>query len=261
MATTRIWQLAALAIGLLICGRASAQVQEIRGEWTGSVPTFKIPATRAVPVLEIQKVLREVIETKPYHNEMPMSKFLAAFKAGLPKNGKDIGIILDMEGFFTALTEGDDVRKATVQLPPIPKTMTVHTALRLAISQLPVEAELHVRRGYLEITTPEKAAQSLESVVSPRIVSGALAQVLDDLAEDTGVNIVIDPRVQKQSETVVKAKFVRPIRLGAAVEMLSDMAGLRCVLVHDSLYVTSPANAKELQENLRDKRRENGNGK
>jgi hypothetical protein len=60
--------------------------------------------------------------------------------------------------------------------------------------------------------------------------------------------------VQKQCDTIVKAKFVRPVRLGTAVEMLTDMAGLRCVHVGDVLYITSPANAQEFQRGRKQKR-------
>lgn len=68
------------------------------------------------------------------------------------------------------------------------------------------------------------------------------------------MSIVVDVRVQKEAQAIVRAKFVNTVDLRVAVALLADMAGLRCVEKGNILYVTSVANARRLQREIKHER-------
>ena len=72
-----------------------------------------------------------------------------------------------------------------------------------------------------------------------------LAEALQDLSDQTGINIVVDSRLEQPARAEVTAHFHR-VPLDTAVRLLADMAGLRLVVMDNVLYVTSKENAKEI---------------
>ena len=73
-----------------------------------------------------------------------------------------------------------------------------------------------------------------------------LEDALRELADSTGVSVVIDRRVKEKAHEPVTATL-NEVPLATAVRMLADMAGLKVVAMHHALYVTSKENAKELE--------------
>ncbi len=52
------------------------------------------------------------------------------------------------------------------------------------------------------------------------------------------------------------ARFINEVSLGTALDLLTDMAELRYVVVGNVVYVTSPANARALEQRQRKKQQD-----
>jgi type II secretory pathway component HofQ len=88
-----------------------------------------------------------------------------------------------------------------------------------------------------------------------------LEEAARDLADLTGVSVVIDKRVGRKAQEDVTATL-DDVPVDTAVRLLADMAGLRMVVVDNVLYVTSRDNAKDLEaeQEKRKQRRMNSGG-
>jgi hypothetical protein len=69
---------------------------------------------------------------------------------------------------------------------------------------------------------------------------------LKQLGRETGVNMVVDARVKKESESAVTLQL-EDVPLEAAIRLLSEMAGLKPVRVGNVLFITTTASAKEMR--------------
>ncbi len=75
-----------------------------------------------------------------------------------------------------------------------------------------------------------------------------LAAVLQDLANQSGTNIVIDPRaIKKAAESVVPLRL-DDVPLETAVRLAAEVAGYRAVRMNNVLFVTTEDRAKVLRE-------------
>jgi general secretion pathway protein D len=79
---------------------------------------------------------------------------------------------------------------------------------------------------------------------------------LGDLFELTGVPVVVDNRVLAQARRPVTATFANGAALGAVLPLVTEMAGLKLLVVGNALYVTSPAHARLVEEEARWRLRE-----
>jgi RNA polymerase sigma factor (sigma-70 family) len=74
-----------------------------------------------------------------------------------------------------------------------------------------------------------------------------LADVLRDLADMTGANIVLDNRQNDTGKTPITVTL-QQVRLYKALQVIADMADLQPVALHNVYYVTRPDNAKRLEK-------------
>src|SRR5262249_38267458 len=118
-------------------------------------------------------------------------------------------------------------------------------------------------REYLLII-PRKHAQlddliiddrDLVPTVSVDLKKQSLQRALDEFIEQTGINVVVDNRVADKAEIPLLTATLNDIPIDTAVHKLADMAGLKPVVLDDAIYVTSKANADEMQKE-QDKRRQ-----
>jgi RNA polymerase sigma factor (sigma-70 family) len=72
-----------------------------------------------------------------------------------------------------------------------------------------------------------------------------LTDILRDLADSTGANIVLDNRQKEKGQTPITISL-QQVRLFKALQVIADMAGLEPVPLHNVYYVTTPENAKRL---------------
>jgi RNA polymerase sigma factor (sigma-70 family) len=74
-----------------------------------------------------------------------------------------------------------------------------------------------------------------------------LAEVLRDLADMTGANIVLDNRQKDKGATPITLTL-QQVKLFKALQVIADMADLQPVALHNVYYVTTPENAKRLEK-------------
>jgi hypothetical protein len=72
-----------------------------------------------------------------------------------------------------------------------------------------------------------------------------LADALKDVGRRKAVNVVVDRRVKKQTETKVSLQ-VEDVALESAVRLLAEQAGLKAARIGNVLYVTTPDNAASI---------------
>jgi hypothetical protein len=207
---------------------------------------------KPVSVNEIRKLLERVIDTKDLQQAMPLKDALKFLQDKLSDNGKkNFRIVVQQRLFKEAVPEAPDVGDSEVKLPPFPKRLGVATALRLMLSKVsPCDAVYRLRAGQIQVTTFENAAVAqLEETVSGTYKDRPLVDVLDDLAQQSGVPIIVDRRVGKQARALVTARLrLGGVPLKTALRLLTDMTDL-CYLVRgNTVYVTSPRNAKKFAE-------------
>ena len=73
----------------------------------------------------------------------------------------------------------------------------------------------------------------------------AFADALKQISRQTGVNLLLDTRVEKEAAAKVSLQM-EDVPLETAVRLLAEMAGLKPVKVGNVLFVTGKANANEM---------------
>jgi hypothetical protein len=138
----------------------------------------------------------------------------------------------------------------------LPKMVNVspEQALRRILSRIPSTsgAMFVVRGGTIEITTRQAASPStwqLAPDVSIAFEKRPLAEALQEMADATGVNIVLDARAGELGKMPVTATM-RGVGVDTVVQLLANMADLRTLPVDNVLYVTTRDNAKVLRAEL-----------
>ena len=92
-------------------------------------------------IRQIHSLVKQMIDSKPFQEPMPLAKFLEALEKQLPKN-KKVAWRIDDKVFGN---KQDKVATEMIRLPPYPKKMAFATALRIAISQINSEIEITFR--------------------------------------------------------------------------------------------------------------------
>jgi hypothetical protein len=120
-----------------------------------------------------------------------------------------------------------------------------------------------IRKDHIEITTQQaalnelgiKSTSPLEGFMPPLVWEDfeeqPLKLALRSMSNNSGRNIVLDPRVGEKVQTAVTARLMN-VPVGTAVRILADMADLQVVALDNVLYVTTPQNAArlEVQQNV-----------
>jgi RNA polymerase sigma factor (sigma-70 family) len=142
---------------------------------------------------------------------------------------------------------------------PFPKMAqtTLAALLQKVLARVPVSSgAVYLLRpnGAIEITTaaavkkelgiPEK--RPLLPLIWDEFEGAPLNQAFERVAEFSGFNVVIDPRVGDKSKTKIDAQL-NNVPTDTAVRLLADMVGLSVVRMDNVFYVTTRENAATLQ--------------
>src|SRR5260370_34642295 len=73
-----------------------------------------------------------------------------------------------------------------------------------------------------------------------------LEKALKDLSKETAVQVLIDKKIAKEAATLVTLQL-EDIPFETAIRLLCEQAAVKPVRMGNVLYITSPANAKELR--------------
>ncbi|HEX4590041.1 MAG TPA: sigma-70 family RNA polymerase sigma factor [Gemmataceae bacterium] len=164
--------------------------------------------------------------------------------------------IVDTQAFEAAgVGGGRNVEDSPVNLPRRPG-VSLRTVLRHLVAQ--VGGAYLIRKDHIEITThdrqlieafgppPLDESQIAMPTVNAVFEARTLEKALEDLAGQTGKNIVLDPQVEeKQKKFTVSARLLNT-PIDAAVLVVADMVGLRPVTIGNVFYITTRDNAQRL---------------
>jgi hypothetical protein len=138
----------------------------------------------------------------------------------------------------------------TPDQPPSPvdvdlKDVTVRTALRSILS--PYNLSFAPIGDTVVITTDDMAMfRQMRQRVSVDLEKTPFADALKQISRQTGANLILDARVEKDAAAKVSLQM-EDVPLETAVRLLAEMAGLKPVRVGNVLFVTGKANANEMR--------------
>ncbi len=157
-----------------------------------------------------------------------------------------VEIVVDAKAFKDDLG-ADNVEDAPVRLA---RTIGVplSTVLQLLLDQ--VDGTYLVRPTYVFVTTHKRAwpAQWDDSsrLVAPTVSldfdNKPLHEALREIANTTGINVVLDARVPADVRSVAVTASLTNVPVDTAVRLLADMNGLQATSVDNVLYVTQKGN-------------------
>ncbi len=191
-------------------------------------------------------LLEKKVETKDLQSSMTLQEFLGLISEHFRAKGKVLQVFVS-----PVWDDSDDIYQKTVRFFSIPRQLPLGVMLRLALDQLEKrEATFLVRNGALEIVPAKHAtpAYLLKERVHKAFWKSHLYEVLQDLSYQTGASLVLDPRAEVQAQTRITATFRNDTTLEAALLMVTEMAGLKLVILPGGLFVTTPAHAEVLQK-------------
>ncbi len=160
------------------------------------------------------------------------------------------------------LTASDLLREALAQLADSPGEGPAGTGLRLSYrirgNQVLIVPEFRPAtvpgassNGEIQVMIPQD--QIAENIygepVTLRVKNKAFADVLEELREMTGANIVVDARVKEKVGEKITANF-NDTRLYTVLKVLGDSCEMRPVVMDNVYYLTTPENAAKLQKEI-----------
>jgi hypothetical protein len=189
------------------------------------------------------------------------------FGAALDFLGRAAGVTFEVneQAFKDEMIDDVSTKPLGREIPKM-TGVAAEKALRRILGRIPVYtgATFMVRGGVVEITTRRYASPSqwrLKSIAEdegslqsppPPVVSVAfdsreLRDALQEIADATSVNIILDARAKEKAKAAVTTT-VRDAAVDTLVQLLADMADLQAVTVDDMIYVTTKENAKALRK-------------
>jgi hypothetical protein len=152
----------------------------------------------------------------------------------------NVAILIDLPAFMK-YSEIQDIENQSVKLPRM-TNVRLRTALRRLLTQ--VDADFLQQDGAVVVVPRSRATSVLREPVHATFTERPLEEALQDLAESTGVSVVVDLRVGAKAKAPVNANLVN-VPMETAVRVLADMVDLKSIRMDNLLYVTTPAKAKE----------------
>src|SRR5262245_33990588 len=120
--------------------------------------------------------------------------------------------------------------------------------LRDALAQALAPFHLHygVVGGQVVISSEEAVTtKQLRQRVS--IAPGSIAAIVKQLADETGANVVLDPRQKKFAAEAQSDLELTDVPLETAIRLASEVAGMKAVRMGNVLFVTSEARGEKLR--------------
>jgi hypothetical protein len=147
----------------------------------------------------------------------------------------------------------NDLQIADVENQPVKLAklagVRLHKVLQMLVAQ--VQADVLVHDGIVEVlpATRLQGEEVLKRRVDAAFAGRPINQALQELADRSGANIVLDNRLEEKATTQVSADL-QAVPVQTVVRVLADMAGLRAVVLDNLIYVTSEQNAAKLEKEL-----------
>lgn len=192
----------------------------------------------------LRVVIEEQIETKDFTNPMTLKDVLGLLYEHIAHKGIEVPILVDTAAFKTESPDAADPYEANVNLPPVPRTLTVEKALCLILAKLPTQnATFVVNDRFVEVTTQRAATVEhlLKRKVLAQYVKRPLVEVLEDLSERSSVSIIVDPHLGQRAQQDITATFRNEPTVKEVLVMLARVAGLEAEFLPYGVFFTIPA--------------------
>jgi hypothetical protein len=181
---------------------------------------------------------------------MSLKEALMLLSEKVAKQNAELPFLVNTEAFKAWNPDMPDIYDTQIRFPPYPRKMSIATALGIILSQVPDGNACYiVRNGLVEVTTNDRA--SIRSLLQERVQAAymkkPLGDALDEIADATGLSVVIDPHVEDKMKTPVSVCFRGDVAAETALRLLADMVELKVAVLPSGVYVTTPANADRLQ--------------
>jgi hypothetical protein len=192
------------------------------------------------------RLLDEPVELK----ELKDGPSFLALQEWARARGKELPLFVDVKAF----QEDNSLAMIRGEIPPpkllgLPHRMRVGDLLQAIVAQFEEESTILIRKSRVEITT--KKAASRDNLLKQTFVASfdqqPLEVVLDDLADISGVSVIVDGRTKEKIRTAVTARFRNDVPLRDALRMVTESAELKLVILPGGLFVTTPSHAQMLQ--------------
>jgi RNA polymerase sigma factor (sigma-70 family) len=213
---------------------------------------------------EVEFKFKELIELLHDRFKVPIRIDLAAFsRMGIPDAltlyEKQVSLPV-----VRGMSLGDALRDALSQLildnnPKTPLTIRVRNGQILIVpAYQPTFASVgNPPAGGVDAAVQITGEQMLEQEegepITLSVEDKPLTEVLRELRQSTGANIVLDTRAKDHAKVPISATL-HDVRLMAALRVLGDMCELQPVALNNIFYVTTKENAEKLQKEI-DRRR------
>ncbi|HZZ81735.1 MAG TPA: hypothetical protein VFE62_24755 [Gemmataceae bacterium] len=202
------------------------------------------------------KTLQQPIETKGLQEKL---KLATAVDYLGDQTGYKVPFVLDRDAFVAEL--GTDApepfeEEVSLVLPGSPPKMPMEAVLRQLLAQVGKgHATYVIRSNHIEITTLKAslAAHAIHQVpITMAFDQRPVKQVLQDLTDESGIDIHLDPNVGKMGDALIAATF-RNATLDNALVTVTEMANLKYVVLQRNVFVTTAERAKVLRQEEQDR--------
>jgi hypothetical protein len=176
----------------------------------------------------------------------------------------DVGFDIDETAFKAEKLDSVLSTPIAVQCLPKMANVRLERVLQKILARVPAQSGVTylIRVDLIEITTLARARAEVYGdnyngpylpLVQASFDRCLLSEALRELADESGVGIVLDARTSEKAKTAVTARFANT-PVDRAVRLLADMADLKSVLQGNSLYVTTKENADRIRAEEKEER-------
>lgn len=199
-----------------------------------TAPLLAAPPAGEMPAEKLRKALDQ-----PVTLDIPDQPLAQALNVLREKT--KINFVLDAQVQMLAQMDPNQTQPVSLHV----RDTRLKTALRSLISRN--NLTYAIVGDTIVITTEELAMyRQLRQRVSLDLDAVPLARAVRDLARETGANLVVDGKVEKEAGKKVSLQL-DDVPLETAIRLLCENVGLKTVRMGNVLYVTSKANANELR--------------
>ena len=242
---TRLFAVMVL-IGMFLLGVVAAPVA---AQTPGKASSKIVRESKAY--LETQQIVRLLGQTgittpKEFKDRISFSDALEFLDK---TTGGRLAIVVDRDGLVSPDADAIIDDTIPIRLKSLPARASVQMLLDRIVAQIP-NATYIIRQGRIEIVNVDHttAAHLIRRPVIAVFERAPLHDVLTDLADLTGLSINLDANVGDKAQTPISVVFRNNVSLEDALVNVTEMAGVRFVVLQNSVYVTTPAAARELEK-------------
>jgi len=206
--------------------------------------------TIAPRVSQLWNDLTEPMSVAPFLEPMTLKEALEAMhKHYRERHDRDFPVVVNQQAFKDENAEAGDIYESPVRLAPSPRIRTRGQILRELLRQVQTgNATYFLKPGVIEITTHSAvtSTQLLNQTVDLKFTRQPLSFVLEEIYEQTGVHVVLDPRVGVNARASITITFTNDMALGTGLVLIAEMAQLKFIEIDNAIFMTTPAHARQL---------------